>query len=132
MAVLEPDSKEWTDAFNIENIPRTLLDNTYHILLGDTTSSSQNDLHIEDSMEVNITIFQRAYNSPVESRDTVLDRAQCIKMDLLNPRNVEAFNMDIDAIEAVSVITEEIDLTNDNIVKATITITARLFYGTIS
>jgi hypothetical protein len=131
MAVVEPDFQEWQDALNLDNIPRTLLDKTYHIAINTVTSTPQTDMHIEDSGSATITIFKRTFNDEVGARDTVLDTAHCIRMDLIKPLNVNAFSGDIDAVESVTIVNEEIDVSNDNVIKVEMEFNFRLFFCSV-
>ena len=134
MSSAEPTFKEWVDSLdNIGNIPKTILDKTYHITLGTDLSSPQSDLHIEDSFQVIVSIFKRGYNTPVEARDSLLQTANCIRLDVINPLNVEAYKSandgNIEAVESVSITPSEIDISNDNIVQVQIEFNVRLFIG---
>jgi hypothetical protein len=135
MAVIDSNYKEWTDALNIENIPNTLIDNYYHINLGTFVSSPQSDQHIVDSGAVTLTIFKRAFNNTSGARDTVLDAAHCIRIDLINPKNVETHKVSIDGnievVESSSISAIEIDESNDNIIKVEIEFNFRLFFCSI-
>ncbi len=134
MAVVEPSYTEWKDSLeDIGNIPKTVLDRSYHITLNGLSSSTNNDQFIQDSFSAVITIFKRAYNAPVESRDTVLQTANCIRLDMINPLNVEAYKSandgNIEDVQSVSIIPVEIDVSNDNIIKVEIELNLRLFFG---
>lgn len=134
MAVVEPDFKEWKDSLeDIGNIPKTLLDRSYHITLGVNTSTPQIDRHIEDDFSVVLSVFRRAYNSPVENRDTILQVANCIRLDIINHKNVEAFKLandgNIEDVQSVSITPSEIEASNDNIIKVEIEFNVRLFFA---
>lgn len=127
---------EWKDSLeDIGNIPKTLLDRIYHITIGSSASSNQVDRHIDESVNVLITIFRRGYNEPVVARDELLQDANCIRLDLINPINIEAFKSDMDGnievVESVGLTPLEIDETNDNIIKVEIDLNVRLFLATI-
>ena len=135
MAVVEPNFTEWVDSLeDIGNIPRTKLDTSYHINLVGSTSTSAIDRHIEDDFGVIISIFRRGYNTPVEARDAVLQTANCIRLDMVNPRNFEAHKVandgNIEDVVSVSITPSEIDISNDNIIKIEIELNVRLFFGT--
>jgi len=134
MAVVEPTFKEWVDSItDIGNIPLTLLDKAYHITLGPDSSSPLNDQWIEDSFSVTITIFKRAFNDLVGTRDAALQTANCIRLDLITPSNIENYKSindgNIEAVESISLTPEQIDETNDSIIKIVIELNFRLFFG---
>lgn len=131
-----PLYKEWGDSLaNIGNIPRTILDKSYHINIREGVSTSQSDKHIEDSFNVILTIFKQAFNSQVVARDEILQVANCIRLHLINPRNIEDYKSsndgNIEEIKSVSISSSEIDISNDNILKVEIEINVRLFLGVI-
>lgn len=135
MGVVEPDLQEWTDSLeDIGNIPQTLLDKIYHITIGGGSSSNNIDLHVEDDFEVIVTVFKRAYNEPVEARDTALQTANCIRLDMINPLNVESYKAandgNIEDVRSVTITPSEINTTNDNIIKVEIGLNVRLFFAT--
>ena len=127
----KPTYQEWLDAFNVENIPRPIIDRTYHIEIG-TDSSTQGDVSIEDEVTVSVSIFKQAFNSPVTARDDLLDIAHCIRLALIKPLNVEAYKVansgDIDTVTSSSITAIEIDDSNDNIVKAELIFNVRLYF----
>lgn len=129
------DYREWKDSIaDIGNIPRTLLDNIYHITLATSSGSPNSDSSFIDTHNVLITIYQIAPNTPVVFRDMALQRANCIRLDLLNPLNVQAYKSandgNIEDIQATFINTSEIDITNDNIIKVEIGMDFRLFFAT--
>ena len=127
----KPNFKEWLDAFNVENIPRTVIDRTYHIDIG-IDSSTQGDVSIEEDVTVIVSIFKQAFNTPVEARDSLLDVAHCLRLALIKPLNVEVYKVansgDIDAVTSASIVPSEIEESNDNIVKVELTFNVRLFF----
>ncbi len=136
MSSVEPTFKEWTDSLdNIGNIPKTLLDKSYHITLGVDSSTPQDDRHIEDNFNVVITVFKRAYNAPVSARDELLQTANCIRLDVINPLNVETYKSandgNIESVSSISIAPSEIDVSNDNIIQVQIEFNVRLFIGVV-
>ena len=126
--------QEWTDSLeNIGNIPNTVLDRTYHITLAGITSSTNNDAFIQDSFSVIVTIFKRAYTDPVVNRDVVLQKANCFRLNFIDPENVETYKAandgNIEDVQSVSITPSEIDVTNDNIIQVEIELNVRLFFG---
>lgn len=137
MAIVEPTYKEWEDALDVEaqNIPKTLLDTSYHLTFNAATSTQQIDRHIVDSFPVVISIFRRTYNSQAETRDAVMQTANCIRLDLISPANVEEFKAaqdgNIETVISESITPTEIDGSNDNIIKVEIGLSFQLYFGVI-
>ena len=138
IAKVDGDSKEWTDALvfdDANNIPSTLLNTRHHIELSNWTSSPAQDLSVQDQFSVTLTIFKKGFTDPQDALDDLLDKALCIKHQLINPQNVEAFktlnNAAIDAVENTTGTASEIDASNDNIIKIALEFNVRLFFGVI-
>jgi hypothetical protein len=132
VAVL-PDMKEWTGSLeDIGNIPQTILDRTYHIAIGAGSAGGLSDHHVEDSFSVVVTLFKRGYSEPVVARDSVLQTANCIRLAVVSPTNIEAYKAanegNIEAITPSSITPSEIATSNDNIIKVEINFTVRLFW----
>ena len=135
---VDSDLKEWRDALVFEdasNIPSTLLGSRYHIEIGSWSSTPAQDLSVQDSFIVKLTIFKKGFTDPSSALDSLLDKSLCIKSDLVNPQNVEVFKVAntsaIEAVENISGSPGEIDSTNDNIIKIALEFNVRLFFGVI-
>ena len=129
IATLYPDLIEWQDAFNVENIPTVLLNTRYHIQYGSSTSSSQIDKHIEDLFGITITIFKQGYNSENTAIDELMDIAHCIRMDLIDHRNLETFGGDLEDFISTSITPTPIAASNDNIIQVQLEFNVRLTFG---
>lgn len=134
MAVVEPTYQEWTDSLdNIGNIPKTVLNRTYHITLNGSTASTNNDTFIQDVSNVVITIFKRGFTRPVEARDEIMQTANCIRLDMIDPQNVETYKAandgNIEDIQSVGITPTEIDVSNDNTIQVEIELNLRLYIG---
>ena len=126
-----PDMREWRDAFNVENIPRTLLDTYYHLDIRSGASSSANDATVQDRMLVALKIWKKGSNDIATTQDELWDLAFCIRQGLINPRNVHTFDRDIQAVENLSMNAQPIDLTNDNVVEIQLEFNVRMYFSVI-
>ena len=129
--ISEPSFNEWLGSLDdIGNIPSTVIDNSYIIELGSTTSTEQIDQHIQEDQTVIITIFKRGFNSPTEARDSLMQTANCIRLDIIKPLNVDAYKQandgNIDKVVSVGLTPSEIDATNDNTIKVDIELSVAL------
>ena len=135
---VDSDLKEWKDALvydDAANIPSTLLNNRYHIEIGSWSSTPAQDLSVQDQFSVILSIFKKGFDEPQDVLDELLDKALCIKAQLINPQNVETFKQvntsAIEAVENTSGTAGEIDSTNDNIIKIALEFNVRLYFGVI-
>jgi hypothetical protein len=107
--------REWTDGFNFENIPGSILDRSYHLEVGTITTGAANQLHYTFSYPVTLRVFLKGYRNPSLAIDDALNQANVIYQDLLLPAN----RLQIDGLKdvrPVSVTPRSLKLTNDNAV----------------
>jgi hypothetical protein len=69
---------EWTDALNFDNIPRALLDGSYHLEFTTASNTREDHDNVHIVSPINIRIFQSGFIDTVAARDSVLDRAEDI------------------------------------------------------
>lgn len=130
IAVTDPDLREWRDAFNIENVPATLLDTFYQITFNGILSTPNQGGWVQDTINLTINIWKNGCDEPVDALDALLDKALCIRKDAIGSQAVEAFGFK-GAVENVSVTPFPIDETNDNIIRVEIEFNIRNFIDTI-
>jgi len=131
IATALPDMKEWRDAFNIENVPRTLLDTYYHLSINAGTSTSAQDATVQDQMSVLLTVWRKGTSDMSLTQDELWDIAYCIRQAVINPRNVHIFDGDILAVENTQMRSEPIDLSNDNVVQIQLEFNVRMYFSVI-
>jgi hypothetical protein len=136
IAEVKPSFKEWRDALvfdNAQNIPLTLIDSYYHLEISNWASTPSQDLSVQDSFPVTMTIFKNGFNKPTDALDTLMDDALCLRQRLINPKNVEIYKVlvsgNIEAVENVSGTALEIDSSNDNIIKIALEFSVRLYFS---
>jgi len=79
------DYSEWTDTFDIENIPSTILDKSYHVEVNDGSGGVINQ-HVQNvSMPVTLRVFRRGFRDPASMRDEMLGDMETIICDILLP-----------------------------------------------
>jgi len=78
---------EWTDGFNIENIPQTILNNSYHLAIETIDSGPANQLHHEFTFPVTLRVFLRGYRDPAAAIDDAISQAETILAEVLSPSN---------------------------------------------
>lgn len=118
--------EEWTDAFNIENIPETLLDKSFHIL---SPSASGVKLNMHDQVidfEHHLTIFRRGFQNPAEAEDSIIEDCEDILCSILSPENrlVDKLNIKFEGFTI-----DPLNIENDNSVKATIILIVQVTLG---
>lgn len=109
---------EWTDAFNFENIPSTVIDRAYHLTLESGTGIKQNQNDIETQQPISVRLFVKGFRDPAEGRDRAVGYVEDVIQKALSAsrrltgglKNVQLQNMSYQAFGD----------TNDNIVMATL------------
>lgn len=86
MGQVDPDFREWEDAFNIENIPSSILDKSWHIQFG-PFSYNAGGAHtcLSFSCPVVLNVFFKGYRNPKEAIDTALVFADAIVRECTKP-----------------------------------------------
>lgn len=127
--VQEVDSnlKVWDDAFNIDNVPESLIDTYFHVQYNSVGVSTNNDISIEDSVSVVLTLWKKGFRDPIEAYDELNDLGLCIRLNCLQPDKI-ALTDNIRQVESVSVLSEPIEGSNDDIIKLSLEFNARLFF----
>ncbi len=111
--------KEWKDAFSDDNIPSTVLDRMYHLLLGEASSIKQNQDMIELTAPMAIKLYVKGYKDPVDGRDKAAAYFDNILKNALAADNRVTQTNGIKNITFVGGGLSELDVDNDNIIKVT-------------
>lgn len=110
---------EWTDGFNFENIPSTLLDLSYHIETVNCVGVRMNQLDQELELDVKISLFFKGYRDPAEAIDLSIQKVEDFIKEVLKPGfRVGQYASGIKNIVFEGFALEPKDGTNDNLVKA--------------
>jgi hypothetical protein len=124
---VDANLRAWDDAFNLENVPESLVDIYFHVAYNDIAVSANTDISIEDSVSVVVTLWKKGFRDPVEAYDQLVDLGLCIRLNCLQPDKIRETD-NIKQVESSSVLLEPIEDSNDNIIKLSLTFNARLFY----
>lgn len=111
---------EWTDGFNTENIPASIINESYHIETGTIIGGPANQRAHQFQFPVIMKVFLRGYNDPASAIDDALLRGDDILASVLAPTNRIAQAEDIKDISPGTISIEPLDATNDNSVVLTI------------
>ena len=77
--------KEHFDAFDLDNIPSTLLDESFFMSSAGVQGSESNHQVHSFSYPMNIVVFKKGFGKPVEARDNAETIAETILSDLIKP-----------------------------------------------
>ena len=104
---------EWTDSFNFENIPRTLLDDIYHIELGTVSRKAEHHDNIEINVPMTVRVFGRAFVDTGAGRDAAFIQSDTIIDDFITAANRLTDNS-IKTIQFDNMALQPLNDTNDN------------------
>lgn len=116
MKTVDEDLREWEDGFNIENIPSTILNKSWHFRTGLFSNvGAQAQTCFKFTCPVTITVILKGYREPKEAIDTALFLSDAIVKECTNP--VHRLNQaNIKNVLPDTVNVRELSQTNDNIV----------------
>jgi hypothetical protein len=76
--------KEWKDAFNVTNIPSTILNNSFHIeSVQGARRDEYNALDQPFNFDVTIRVFKKGYRTPADSIDECMTACEAITARIL-------------------------------------------------
>ncbi len=113
----EQGHKEWTDAFNFEAIPSTIIDGSFHMELAPLDNLQQNQSAIEFEQKVTIRLFVKGFRENNVGRDKAIGLAETIiKQSLKSSRRLNAGG--IKNVKLGTLSFEPFGESNDNIILA--------------
>lgn len=106
--------KEWSDGFNIENIPSTVLDKSYHIESNTAQTVGSNQLAYTLTQRVVISIFRKGFRTPSMALDMLMNDVDDILDVVVDPTN--RLTTGIKNVKFVQFQAQPIAESNDNAV----------------
>lgn len=82
--------RQWTDAFNIENIPTSIKTKQFHIAFGPVDIDTV-DLIQNETVLATVNFFFDSKKNSIDAYDNAIDTVNEIKNNLVNVANVQAF-----------------------------------------
>jgi hypothetical protein len=117
---------EWKDGFAFNNIPETIIDRSYHVLVESVTGGPINHTHQDTSSTVVLRVFFRGYSLATEAIDASIISLEEIINDICKVANRTdtLLNVIFDDAE-ISPLNED----NDNSAFIEMRFTARVILG---
>ncbi len=112
--------KEWEDAFNNDNIPSTILNNAFHLRLGDGTPIKQNMHLIEMEQPIKVSLFLKGYLKPALGRDNAVKACEAVMKKALNAETRTSEFVGIKNVLFSGFRVGELAIENDNVIRAEI------------
>lgn len=103
------DFTEWTDGFSVTNIPQSILDRSYHILVSAVEGGPINHTHQNLVASLTLSVFYKGFSYPVEAIEAAICDIEMIVKDIC-----KVSNRTRDVLNIVFVSSEINPLTTDN------------------
>ena len=117
---------EWRDGFKTDNIPETISDLSYHILVESISGGPINHTHQDTDATVSMKVFYRGYRDVTEAIDTAILGVETIVKDIckVSNRTSTILNVVFNSVEF-----SPLNEANDNSVLADMDISVRVVLG---
>ena len=117
------DAVEHTDALNVENTAIQLKNKTFFIEYNNTNNIETHGDRVTDNIDVTVVFFYKAYRYTQEYYDELADLMHNYK---LRCSNISRYENGIKRVVGDGINIEELDESNDNILKCTCSFQVRL------
>lgn len=117
MTEVDSDFKEWTDAFNLENIPSTFYNKAYHLSYGDILDSGLGGVIQQVSFNVVLRAGFKGYRNMSESLDDAMDLMESVVENVQEPANRLGSVLKNVKFESMNV--DQSFISNDNLILIT-------------
>ncbi len=111
--------KEWKDALDDTNIPSTVLDRSFHIMVGDSTPIKQNQDLIEINQAMSISLFVKGYRDTATGRDQALTYQEAIIRKALEDARRATTYDGVKNVKYAGGNISELSDTNNNVMRLT-------------
>jgi hypothetical protein len=93
--------REHLDGFNIENVPQTLIDRSFHILVTSIRGGPINHTHQDTEAQVEVVLFFKGFRDVAAAIDTSIDEVEKIVKDVckVSNRTSELLNVVFDGVD---------------------------------
>lgn len=105
---------EWTDGFNVENIPSTILDRSYHVESGDISTTASNHQPHRFDCPVTVRLFIKGYLDPKSAIDDSYALCEDILAEVLLPTNRLDTANGLSDVQPQGISVRPLTLQNDN------------------
>lgn len=106
--------EEWRDGFNVENIPSTMLERSFHIESGDIAPTASNHQVHQFISPLIVRVYLKGYHDPVEAIDQAMETAEEILEDILLPSN--RLGTEVKDVTPTNISVKPLNDQNDNAV----------------
>tara|TARA_Y100001972_G_C7611003_1_gene306291 strand:+ start:755 stop:1180 length:426 start_codon:yes stop_codon:yes gene_type:complete len=123
-----PRAFEHKDAINIENMPVSARDKTFHISYQNSSNITTDGDHIADNISVTVTLLFKGFRDVQSTFDSSSDTCHRIKRRACNIAN---FTNGIKRVTCDNITITESDDTNDNFLECRLEFSIRMDFTTL-
>lgn len=125
IAAVDSNLKENKSAFYLGDLGENLIDRSYQIEINNIVSNTRTDYR-EDSIDIVVNIFGFGYRDEINNYDELLDKAICIRDNIIDLQNFTGQSTIVNA-QANQIVSEQLS-GDDNGFKININFTLDIAY----
>jgi hypothetical protein len=110
---------EWKDEFNVENVPRSMLEKVYHLGMEGVSFSDQNQHDLVVQCSVRLTFFKIGFRSTSDNADSVYQTAEEL-ITVCTESKYALTGEQVKLVRFASLSVDRVSTSNDNIFVAEI------------
>ncbi len=115
MLTVDPEFSEWTDAFNVENVPNTIIEKAWHLMFDPASAVSLNQTGLLYDCPITIRVHFKGYREPQDAVDLGVQNAEAIIREFVKHVN-RLTQTSIKNVTSTGWNLEPLAASNDNIV----------------
>lgn len=117
--------REWRDSFNFDNIPKNIINKSYHIEISSVSGIVLNQ-HVQEAVaSITVRLFLKGYKDTTTRRETGISYCEDILKRMCDPDNRTTGTVKNVKFDSMTVL--PIDPTNDNIMMFEVNFTGLIF-----
>lgn len=118
--------EEWTDGFDFEQVPETILDRSYHLTVGSMSLINSDHTVINMSYPILVRIYLKGFRDPAEAIDDAIEAGEAIICDITSVTNGMQQGIKDVTFNSFDILPKNAN--NDNIALLDFSFTARVLF----
>lgn len=119
--------REWSDGFNFENIPESIIDKSFHLDANTLSNVAMGQTDLEIEHRVVTRCWFKGFRTPKEALDRTMERVEDIIVEVLNPANRLTGSTGLRNVELSEVTVSPIAESNDNTIQVSLAWDTRVY-----
>lgn len=118
---------EWTDGFDFENVPETILDRSYHLEIGSMSLIGTNQTLVDIAYPILVRVYLKGFRDPATAIDDAVEAGEGIICDVTKVTNANGQGIKDVQFASFDVLPKDV-ASNDNIVLLELSFNARITF----